>query len=189
MLEWRKGYPSEEMIAAHPSRWWLFKKKCNEMIYFSTILLSPIPVRDIEQVYYFGKCDNKIILCRSFEDWSEYDGIYERYRFCLDKDGCINIYAGSSIVGEDAAYFKGKVEGSSVKQIEITNEDADYIWHAETILNRIQDSLIAEEKRNKHMYAQCCFCPMDEDGNKVPWPSSVAPRGFISWVDWAASKH
>jgi hypothetical protein len=197
MLEWRKGYPSEEMIAAHQSRWWLRKRKDNETIDLSAENLSPTLVGSIEWSYYFSKYgmtqsfvsgDDKIILCKTIEDWSEtYDVMYEKYRFCLDKDGSINIY-GKFSTGDDDPSFEGKLEGVSVKQIK-SDEDADYLWHAEIILNRIREELRGEERKNNRMYADCYFCPIDEDGNKVPWPNSVAPRGFISWVDWDASKH
>ena len=195
LLEWRQGYPSEEMIAAHPSRLWLVKGKCwsvKKLLSLADRIESNELDVYVNSIYVLGK-SGKIYLDGSSELYSEYGRDRTEYDFYLYVTGEINIREiddyGSDDAYDNELVFIGKWDGDSVKQIESTYENVDFISHAETVIKLLQEQGKLQQTEKQRLYAEDYFCPMDEDGNKVPWPNSVAPRGFISWVQWDASKH
>ena len=166
---WRKGYPSEEMIAAHPSRLWLVKgKRWSVKRLFSLFERIERNQLDlIEEQCYFVSENGEITLLenRKFGEGIE----RETYIAFFYEDEHVKIYRK----GDDKFQYS----------------KTDFISHAETVLKLLQEQGKLKQTENQRRYAEDYFCPIDEDGNKVPWPNSVAPRGFISWVDWDASKH
>jgi hypothetical protein len=181
---WRKGYPSEEMIAAHRSRLWLVKGKS----WLVKELLSLAERIERNQLYVVVECTYKEVLSGEITivDPSQY---YKRgasfYDFYLFDNGDIiinEIYISESIndcgltIFErcyDDLVFKGKWDGDSVKQIESRFKSVDFISHAETVLKLLQEQGKLKQTLNQKMYANSYFCPIDKDGNKVPWPKEI----------------
>ena len=190
MLEWRQGYPSEEMIAAHGSRLWLVKGKCwlvkkllslaerierNKLdlvvkctykyVYHSGEIIIVDPVQyykrgaDFNEFYLF---DNGNININQLEIGEEYD-----------TSGDVEVYC----YGEDSV-FNGEWDGDSVKQIktkyaDTRNASVNFISHAETVLKFLQEQGKLKQTENQRLYAEDYFCPIDKDGNKVPWPKEI----------------
>ncbi len=193
LLEWRQGYPSEEMIAAHPSRLWLVKGKCwlvKKLLSLAERIERKQLNLVVNSIYELGR-SGKIYLDGSSDVYSEDWRGRTEYDFYLYETGEINIRVLRDY-GEDSydeVVFIGEWDGDSVKQIESEDGTVDFISHAETVLKLLQEQGKLQQTEKQRLYAEDYFCPMDEDGNRVPWPNSVAPRGFISWVEWDASKH
>ncbi len=183
MLEWRKGYPSEEMIAAHPSRLWLVKGK-----FWSVKKLLSLAERIesngldvfVNSIYVLGK-SGKIYLDGSSEVYSEYGRDRTEYHFYLYVTGEINIREiddyDDEIDGYGSLVFIGKWDGDSVKQIESKYENVDFISHAETVIKLLQEQGKLQQTEKQRLYAEDYFCPMDEDGDRVPWPKENANVG------------
>ena len=182
MLEWRQGYPSEEMIAAHPSRWWLVKGKCwlvKKLLSFAERIERNELDLVVTWIYVFGK-SGKIYLDGSSEVYSEDWRDRTEYEFYLYETGAINIFELHHYGCEDDyddLVFTGERDGNSVKQIQSEDENVDFISHAEIVLKFLQEQGKLQQTQNQRLYAEDYFCPIDEYGNRVPWPKENANVG------------
>ena len=176
MLEWRKGYPSEEMIAAHQSRWWLVKDNWLRIkkIFPLSERIEHDQLEIIVGQRYFVSESGEITLLEN----PDFGGDITRGEYVVSFYE--NEYVEIHYEGYDKFYnlrtdldFKGQWNGRCVKEIENRHSSVDCRSHAETVLKLLQEQGKLKQTENQRRYAEDYFCPIDEDGNKVPWPKEI----------------
>jgi len=180
LLELRKGYPSEEMIAAHSSRLWLVKGKC-WLVKKLLSLAERIERNELEIIVgqrYFVSENGEVILLEN----PDFGGDITRGEYIVSFYE--NEYVEIHYEGYDKFYnlrtdlaFKGQWNGRCVKEIENRHSSVDCRSHAETVLKLLQEQGKLQQTQNQRLYAEDYFCPMNEDGDRVPWPKENANVG------------
>ena len=192
ILEWRKGFPLQWMLVAHTSGLWLVKDSSFLKIVNLFTEITDIKYRWDVYVWYYVDEDGEITLRNEF-DSNDFPVYHLRFSEHIPMDGgrriTISHFPRGTRFHSSPSIFEGEWDGHSVKKISSKYGGESFISHVKTVLRLLQKKLNRDFKKNQETFANSYFCPIDKDGNKVPWPNSVAPRGFISWVDWDASKH
>ncbi len=183
---WRRGYPPEEMIAAHSSRLWLVKRP--REVFMLKLPSRPERIQgnqldNIINVNYYLDGDRKgkvIIGDGEGGRWLFWDGGFPlKYTFYLFEVGKVEIhcrYEDEYCNEISGMRFIGHWNGCHVEEswldMDYEESEINFVSHAETILNLLQKEEKLGQTKPQRIHAEDYFCPVDEDGNKVPWPSS-----------------
>lgn len=178
---WRKGYPTEEMIAAHSLRLWLVKRP--REVFMLKLPSRPERIQgkqldNIIELNYYLDTDNNGKVTIGDENYKYWltDNKYTFYLFeegkveihCRYEDECLNDHCDLSFIG----HWNGCHVEKSWLDMDYYGIEINFVSHAETILNLLQKEEKLGRTKPQRIYAEDYFCPIDEDGNKVPWPGS-----------------
>lgn len=160
LIEWREGHPAEKELEAHSSRLWLVKH-----LQEKPDILTLLP--------YEERVKGSSAYVVANERYSDYD---DQILFKKESDRMVHLKEDGMIEIVDYSYDYGRVVyegwltfwGGLISKPWCENMQS----HAELVVAKLKEEgrIHTNYQKIYAHYQNHKFCPIDEEGNKVPWP-------------------